>query len=56
MSIPIGFVHAFAKSGRARARYLNIHTPECGFTDYMRARDRGDDVNPEDYDMFDAQT
>ena len=55
VAIPIGVVHAFAKSGSSRTRYLNIHTPECGFTEYMRARDRDERVNPEDYDMFDAE-
>ena len=54
VSVPPGVVHAFTNPGPARARFLNIHAPECGFTDYMRARDCGDDVDPADYDIYDV--
>ena len=35
-SIPPGVGHTFAKPGRARARFLNLHTPDAGFADFLR--------------------
>src|SRR5712691_5246190 len=46
--VPPGVVHAFTNPGPGRARFLNVHAPETGFVEYMRARARGEDVNPED--------
>jgi mannose-6-phosphate isomerase-like protein (cupin superfamily) len=54
VSVPPGVVHAFENRGPASARYLNIHAPACGFIDYLRARDRGEEVNPEGYDIWDV--
>jgi quercetin dioxygenase-like cupin family protein len=49
---PPGTVHAF--TNRTPARFLNIHAPETGFVEYMRAVDRGDDVDPADYDVHEV--
>ena len=54
VSAPPGVVHAFSNPGPDRARYLNIHAPSCGFADLLRARDRDEEVNPEDYDVWDV--
>ena len=53
--IPPGVVHAFTNPGVGPARFLNIHTPESGFVEYLRARDRGEDVDPAEYDIFDVE-
>jgi quercetin dioxygenase-like cupin family protein len=50
---PPGTIHAF--TNRTPARFLNVHAPDCGFTEYMRARDRGDEVDPADYDIYDVE-
>jgi quercetin dioxygenase-like cupin family protein len=52
--VPPGVVHAFTNAGPGRARYLNIHAPDSGFAELMRARDRGDEPNPEDHDIWDV--
>lgn len=36
---PPGVVHGFRSL--SPARYLNLHTPDCGFADALRERDRG---------------
>lgn len=41
--VPPGNVHAFTSTGRTRARFLNIHAPDSGFVDFLRARTRGED-------------
>jgi mannose-6-phosphate isomerase-like protein (cupin superfamily) len=53
--VPPGVVHAFSKPGTARARYLNIHAPDAGFADVMRARNRGEEPDPRDGDMWDVE-
>ncbi len=35
-SIPPGVQHSFAHTGPGRARFLNLHTPDGGFADYLR--------------------
>jgi mannose-6-phosphate isomerase-like protein (cupin superfamily) len=37
---PPGLVHGFRST--SRARFLNFHTPDGGFADNLRARDRGE--------------
>jgi quercetin dioxygenase-like cupin family protein len=37
---PPGLVHGFRST--SAARFLNVHTPDAGFADYLRARDRGE--------------
>src|SRR3954452_17363653 len=46
--VPPGVVHSFTSNG---ARFLNIHAPETGFVEYMRAVDRGERVDPADFDV-----
>ena len=52
--VPRGVVHAFTNAGRGRARFLNLHAPETGFVELLRARDRGEEPDPEEFDVFDA--
>ncbi len=52
--VPPGVVHAFTNPGLGPARFLNIHTPESRFIDYLRARDRGEEIDPAEYDIFDV--
>jgi mannose-6-phosphate isomerase-like protein (cupin superfamily) len=52
--VPPGVVHAFTNPGLGRARFLNIHAPESGFLDYLRARDNGEKVDPAEYDIYDV--
>jgi quercetin dioxygenase-like cupin family protein len=34
---PPGVVHAFTNASGGRVRFLNVHAPDAGFTDYLRA-------------------
>jgi quercetin dioxygenase-like cupin family protein len=49
VSIPAGVVHAFRST--SAARFLNLHTPDAGFADNLRALDRG---LPGGFDSVDA--
>jgi mannose-6-phosphate isomerase-like protein (cupin superfamily) len=53
--VPPGVVHAFTNPGPRSARFLNAHAPDCGFVDYLRARDRGDEVDATEYDIWDVE-
>jgi quercetin dioxygenase-like cupin family protein len=46
---PAGVVHGFRST--SPARFLNLHTPDGGFANNLRARDRGE---PGGFDSFDA--
>jgi mannose-6-phosphate isomerase-like protein (cupin superfamily) len=48
---PPGVVHAFTSTGRGRARFLNIHAPDSGFVDYLRARIQGKDASFDSVDV-----
>jgi thiamine-phosphate pyrophosphorylase len=48
--VPPGVPHAFTSVGRAR--FLNVHAPECGFAEYLRRVDAGEQVDPRQYDSF----
>ncbi len=37
VQVPPGVPHAFAVSGDRRARFLNLHTPSCGFGSFVRS-------------------
>ena len=52
--VPPRVVHAFTNPGPGRARFLNVHAPETGFVELLRARARGEDVDPADYDVHDV--
>ena len=49
--VPPGNVHAFTSHGSGRARFLNIHAPDSGFTDFLRARTRGEDASFDSVDV-----
>lgn len=40
VQVPAGVAHTFAPSGNAPARYLDLHTPSCGFGAFVRALNR----------------
>src|SRR5205823_14221900 len=48
-SAPPEVVHGFRST--SRARFLNFHTPDGGFADYLRARNRGE---PGGFDSIDV--
>jgi thiamine-phosphate pyrophosphorylase len=48
--IPPGVEHEFTSAGSAR--FLNVHAPSCGFVDYMRKIDAGEEVDGTVYDSY----
>jgi quercetin dioxygenase-like cupin family protein len=50
VAAPIGVVHTFANESSEEATFLNVHAPNAGFADMLRARRDGRD---EDADRFD---
>ena len=50
VAAPPNVVHSFGNEGDAEARFLNFHTPQAGFGDYLRGRRDGRDVP---FDSFD---
>jgi thiamine-phosphate pyrophosphorylase len=46
--VPPGVEHAFTSVGRAR--FLNVHAPSCGFADYLRKVDAGEEFDAALYD------
>jgi quercetin dioxygenase-like cupin family protein len=54
VAVPPDVVHAFTNAGPGSARFLNLHAPDSGFVDYLRARERGDDVEPERFDVWEV--
>ncbi len=49
--VPPGVPHAFTSVGRAR--FLNVHAPACGFVEYLRKLDAGENVDSQQYDSYD---
>lgn len=49
--VPPGNVHAFTSTGRGRARFLNVHAPDSGFVDFLRASTRGQDRSFDSVDV-----
>jgi mannose-6-phosphate isomerase-like protein (cupin superfamily) len=47
--VPPGVPHAFTSVGPAR--FLNVHAPSCGFSEYLRKVDAGEDVDRSAYDQ-----
>jgi len=37
VQVPVGVPHTFAVAGSGEARFLDLHTPSCGFGDFVRA-------------------
>jgi mannose-6-phosphate isomerase-like protein (cupin superfamily) len=52
--VPPGVVHAFTNPGPGSAWFLNVHAPETGFVELLRARDRGEEPDSERFDVWDA--
>jgi quercetin dioxygenase-like cupin family protein len=50
VSIPPGVVHGFVNHGPAEARWLNVHTPDQGFAEYLRSLRDGTKVPFDSYD------
>jgi quercetin dioxygenase-like cupin family protein len=48
--VPPGVVHAVTSTG-GRARFLNIHSPDAGFVEFLRARTRGEDGSFDSVDV-----
>jgi mannose-6-phosphate isomerase-like protein (cupin superfamily) len=38
VAVPVGTVHGFRNTGRGELRILNIHAPNSGFTERLRAQ------------------
>ena len=53
--VPRRVVHSFTNPGPGGARFLNVHAPETGFVELMRARARGEDVDPAGFDVHDVE-
>ena len=52
VAAPAGVVHTFANESSAEATLLNIHAPNMGFTDMLRARRDGRGEDTERFDQF----
>jgi quercetin dioxygenase-like cupin family protein len=48
--VPPGVVHAFTSTG-GQARFLNVHSPDSGFVEFLRARTRGEDARFDSVDV-----
>jgi thiamine-phosphate pyrophosphorylase len=46
--VPPGVPHTFTAAA-PHVRYLNVHAPNCGFVDYVRAADRGETIPFDQY-------
>jgi mannose-6-phosphate isomerase-like protein (cupin superfamily) len=56
VQVPPGVPHTFSFPGSEPARFLNLHTPSCGFGDFLRAlRDAGDEELAAARAAFDQQ-
>ena len=44
--VPPGLAHGFGNDGPGELRFLNFHTPGCGFADYLRGRGEFDQHEP----------
>ena len=51
LAVPPNVVHTFVNEGPAEARWLNLHAPDTGFADYLRAARDGTGGA---WDSFDA--
>ena len=55
VAAPPHVVHAFTNPGPGRAHFLNVHAPESGFVDYLRARARDEEVDPAQFDIWEVE-
>jgi mannose-6-phosphate isomerase-like protein (cupin superfamily) len=51
VAAPVGVVHTFANETSEEATFLNIHAPNMGFADMLRARRDGRDEDAERFDQ-----
>jgi quercetin dioxygenase-like cupin family protein len=51
VAAPAGVVHTFANESSEEATFLNIHAPNAGFADMLRARRDGRDEDAERFDQ-----
>ena len=54
VAAPPGVVHTFANESAEEATFLNIHAPNAGFADMLRARREGRHRDAERFDQFPA--
>jgi mannose-6-phosphate isomerase-like protein (cupin superfamily) len=52
--IPPSVRHALKNSGSETARLLNVHAPDSGYVDYLRAHARGDEFHAAHHDVHDV--
>ena len=52
VAAPPNVVHSFTNASGKPARFLNVHAPDLGFTELQRARDRGEDPDPTQFDVW----
>src|SRR6266540_232784 len=52
VAAPAGVAHTFANESAEEVTFLNIHAPNMGFTDMLRARRDGRDEDAERFDQF----
>ncbi|MGH2968534.1 MAG: cupin domain-containing protein [Solirubrobacteraceae bacterium] len=56
VQVPPGIPHTFSSSGSEPVRFLNLHTPSCGFGAFLRAlHDAGDEELAAAHAAFDQQ-
>ena len=48
--VPPGVVHAYTSVGPVR--FVNAHAPSCGFADYLRKVDAGEEADGSVYDSY----
>jgi quercetin dioxygenase-like cupin family protein len=53
---PPEVVHSFGNASANAVRFVNIHAPGMRFVEYMRRMDAGDDIDLEEYDMFEVES
>jgi thiamine-phosphate pyrophosphorylase len=52
--VPPGVPHEFT-SAAPRARFLNVHAPNVGFVEYVRALDAGREIDPARHDTYELR-
>src|SRR5439155_306449 len=54
VAAPPLLVHGFRNPGDSDAPFLNLHSPSCGFAEYLRKMDAHEDIRPETYDVYEV--
>lgn len=50
-----GVIHSFKNASGGPVRFLNLHTPGMRFDEYISRMDADEDVDPEEYDVFEVR-